>query len=115
MGFAVSIVVFAVGAVLRFATNIHSSTWNIPTIGDILMIVGAVGFVLSVLAWAYWDGFGSVNRRRFYSRTTSSAPPVYGHDGFARTTYADPDPTRPVSVGTPAGYPTVVEEEHSTY
>jgi hypothetical protein len=109
MGVAVGIIVAAVGAILRFATNFHSATWNIRTIGDILMIVGVVAFVLSVLAWAYWDGFGgggTVHRRHIVVQ--EPAPPVYGPDGYARTTY---DPmTRPtVPVGDRGGY--VVEEE----
>lgn len=91
MGMVVSIVVAAIGAILRYATNVHSSTWNVPMIGDILMIVGIVGFILSVIAWAYWDGFGwgSVHRRRTVIR--EQAPPIHGPDGRARTTY-DPAP-----------------------
>ncbi len=63
MGVATSIVLFAVGAILRFATTVHSatvhtSTFNIHTIGVILMVVGAVGFVVSLVFWSSWGGFG---------------------------------------------------------
>jgi hypothetical protein len=112
MGVGISIVVGAVGAILRFATNVHSSTWNIRTIGDILIIVAIVGLVLSIAAWAYWDGFGGgggggmMRRRR--TVVSEPAPPVYGPHGYARTTY-DPA-TRPMPpVADPGGY--VVEEE----
>lgn len=64
MGVATSIIVFAIGAILRFATNVHSSSFNIQTVGIILMIVGAVGFVISLVFWASWGGFGGYSRRR---------------------------------------------------
>jgi hypothetical protein len=51
-GLATSIVVFAVGAVLRFALTINSYQhgFNIHAIGVILMIVGGVGAILSLIA-----------------------------------------------------------------
>ena len=51
-GFATSIVVFAVGAILRFALTVstYQHGFNVHTIGVILMIVGAVGAVLSLIA-----------------------------------------------------------------
>ncbi len=51
-GLVTSIVVFAVGAVLRFALTVstYQHGFNIHTVGVILMIVGAVGAVLSLLA-----------------------------------------------------------------
>jgi hypothetical protein len=64
MGIATSIVVFAIGAILRFATTVHTTNWNIHTIGVILMIVGAVGFVVSLLFWSSWGGFSGSSRRR---------------------------------------------------
>lgn len=120
----VSIIVAALGAVLRFATNVHSTAFNIRTIGDILMIVGIFGFALAAVAWAYWDGwvFGGASQSRRTTVIGTTGEPVYGPNGYARTTYgagyptaaaptavstvavADPlDPTRPVA--------TVVEEE----
>ena len=65
MGVATSIVIFAIGAILDFATNVQSSSFNIQTIGVILMIVGAVGFLVSLAFWSSWGGFGGgVSRRR---------------------------------------------------
>jgi hypothetical protein len=51
-GLATSIVVFAAGAVLRFALamNAYQHGFNVHTVGVILMIVGAVGAVLSFIA-----------------------------------------------------------------
>lgn len=51
-GLATSIVVFAVGAILRFALTVNTLQhgFNIHTVGVILMIVAAVGAVLSLIA-----------------------------------------------------------------
>ncbi|HET6964241.1 MAG TPA: hypothetical protein VFH58_05670 [Acidimicrobiales bacterium] len=88
MGAVVSLIVFAIGAIFRFATNVHSSTWNIRTIGDILMIVGVVGLVMAVVSFMYWDGLGvgGMSRRR-RTIVRKEGEPVYGRDGYARTTY----------------------------
>jgi hypothetical protein len=64
MGVGTSIVVFAIGAILRFATTVSTSNFNIHTIGVILMIVGAVGFLVSLVFWSSWGGFGGYSRRR---------------------------------------------------
>lgn len=64
MGVSTSIIVFAIGAILRFATTVHATNFNIHTIGVILMIVGAIGFVLSLIFWASWGGFGGSHRSR---------------------------------------------------
>jgi hypothetical protein len=51
-GLAASIVAFAVGAVLDFAVTVSPDQhgFNIHTVGIILMIVGAVGAALSLIA-----------------------------------------------------------------
>jgi hypothetical protein len=64
MGVGSSIVVFAVGAILRFAVYVNSPHFSVHTIGVILMVVGAVGFVLSLAFWASWGGFGGYRRQR---------------------------------------------------
>lgn len=98
----VSIIVAAIGAILRFATNVHSATWNVKTIGDILLIVGIFGFVLAAMSWAYWDGwgFGGFARSRRTTIIGNTREPVYGPNGYARTTY---DPAaQPVASMAPA-------------
>jgi len=76
-GAVVSIIVFAVGAILDFAvtTSTVQHGFDIRTVGVILMIVGAVGFVVSLVSGAFlgtgWrrhrttvdDGRGNVMRR----------------------------------------------------
>jgi|HubBroStandDraft_1064217.scaffolds.fasta_scaffold216689_3 hypothetical protein len=74
MGIGSSIVVFAIGAIMRFAVTVTSSAFSIRTVGVILMIVGAVGFVLSLVFWSSWGGVGSYRRDRT----------VVGPDGLAR-------------------------------
>jgi hypothetical protein len=64
MGIVSSLVIFAVGAILRFAVTVNSTHFNVNTIGVILMIVGAVGFVVSLLFWSTWGGFGGYRRDR---------------------------------------------------
>jgi hypothetical protein len=74
-GLATSIVAFAVGAVLDFALTVSPNQhgFNVRTVGIILMIVGAVGAVLSLIAMlssgrgrhrtVIDDGRGNVVRR----------------------------------------------------
>ena len=49
-----SILLIAVGAILRYAVNAHSSVVNIQTVGLILMIAGIIGLILSLLYMAFW-------------------------------------------------------------
>lgn len=56
-GFGASLVVFAVGAVLDFAVaNPYQHGFDLKTVGVILMIVGAVGAVISLMTLAFWGG-----------------------------------------------------------
>jgi hypothetical protein len=64
MGVGTSIILIAVGAILDFAVKVHTTGFNLNTIGLILMIVGAVGLLLSLIFWGSWGGFGGGNYRR---------------------------------------------------
>ena len=44
----------AVGAILRFGVNVSTPGFSVHTIGDILMIVGAFGFVLGLVVGVPW-------------------------------------------------------------
>ena len=50
MGIGTSILLIAVGAILKFAVHTSVSGVSIQTIGVILMVVGVLGLVLS-LVW----------------------------------------------------------------
>jgi len=54
MGIGTSILLIAIGAILKFAVTVSTSGFNINTIGVILMIVGGVGLVLSLLWMTMW-------------------------------------------------------------
>jgi uncharacterized membrane protein len=66
MGLGSSLFLIAVGAILRFAISVTTRDINLHTVGVILMIVGAVGFVISVFWMAVW-----ADRRR-----EASLPPA---------------------------------------
>jgi hypothetical protein len=61
MGIGVSLILIAAGAILTFAVHATSGTFNLHTIGIILMVVGAVGAVTSMIFWSSWGGFGRDN------------------------------------------------------
>jgi len=46
---ATAIFLIAIGAILRYAINVHSDVINIQTVGLILMIAGGAGLALSLL------------------------------------------------------------------
>ncbi len=55
MTIAAAIFLIAVGAILRYATNIHVEGVSIDTVGLILMIAGVAGLVLSFFQEAIWS------------------------------------------------------------
>jgi hypothetical protein len=58
MGLGVSLILIAVGAILTWAVDVQANGLNINAIGVILMIVGLIGFVLSLAFWSSWWGPG---------------------------------------------------------
>ena len=71
MGIGTSLVIFAVGAIMRFAVSATATGFSIHTVGVILMIVGGIGLLLSAGFWNSWGGFGGSSRQR---RTTVNSP-----------------------------------------
>jgi len=59
MGISLSILLLAVGAVLTWAVSAEVSGLDITAVGVILMIVGALGLVVSLVFWSSWGGFGN--------------------------------------------------------
>ena len=57
MGIGTSIFLIATGAILNYAVEVRTEGVNLHTVGAILMIVGAVGVVLSFIFWSSWGGF----------------------------------------------------------
>lgn len=66
MGVGTSIVLIAVGAIIRFAVNVtwRASTVNWNLVGDILMVIGVIGLVFSLIWMA------TANRRSVTVRHT---------------------------------------------
>ncbi len=74
MGIGVSLILIAVGAILTWAVNATVSGLDINTVGIILMVVGAVGLVLSMMFWSSWGGIGGTTRRR--TTVVDDGPPA---------------------------------------
>ena len=68
MGLGVSIFLIAVGAILTWAVNASVSGLELQTIGVILMVVGALGLVLSMIFWSSWGGVPGERRRAHVRR-----------------------------------------------
>jgi hypothetical protein len=66
MGLGISIILIAAGAILVWAVDATVSGVDLTTIGWILLIVGAVGALLSLVFWSSWGGV----------RRADGAPPV---------------------------------------
>jgi hypothetical protein len=62
MGISTSLLLSAVGAILLWAVNVTASGINVHMIGAILLVVGIIGFVLSLFFWSTWGGFGRADR-----------------------------------------------------
>ena len=66
MGVGVSLILIAAGAILTWAVTATVSGVDINTIGVILLVVGAIGLVLSLMFWSTWGGGGGARRRTTY-------------------------------------------------
>lgn len=91
MTLPVSLVLIAVGAILVWGVTADSEDINVDAVGWILMIVGAVGFLISLLFWDRW-GWGAWRGRGPYAE---------GGGTYRRRRV----------VGTPVERSTVIEEE----
>jgi len=73
MGFVVSLLIIAVGAILTWGVNDTSSSVNLSVIGVVLMCVGLVGFILTLFFWESFWGPGYFRRTR-YSAGAGTGP-----------------------------------------
>ncbi|GAC1317008.1 MAG: hypothetical protein NVSMB25_03850 [Thermoleophilaceae bacterium] len=76
MTIGTSILLIAIGAILKYAVTTHVSGIDLQTVGVILMLVGILGLVLSILYTFVW----SDRRRdrvveREYDAPTRNIPP----------------------------------------
>ena len=77
MTIGTSILLIAVGAILKYAVTTHVSGINLQTVGVILMLVGILGLILSILYTFVWSDRGSPSRvaDREYDAPTRNLPP----------------------------------------
>jgi hypothetical protein len=75
MGIGVSLILIAAGAIMTWAVTATTSGFNIHTVGIILMVVGAVGIVLSMMFWSSWGGFGGAPAGRRRTTYVEDQPP----------------------------------------
>jgi hypothetical protein len=54
MSLGTSIFLIAIGAIMRFAVHASTSGFSINTAGTILMVVGAIGLVISLFWMTAW-------------------------------------------------------------
>ncbi len=71
-----SILLIAIGAILKYAVTTHISGFNLQTAGVILMLVGILGLILSLLYTFVWSerGRGRVAEGE-YDAPTRNIPP----------------------------------------
>jgi hypothetical protein len=70
MGISLSIFLIAIGAILAWAVNAEVSGIDIQVAGIILVIIGAIGFLASLVFWSSWGGFGAQERGSAAAHTT---------------------------------------------
>ena len=70
MTIGTSIVLIAVGAILKWAVTAQVNGINLQTAGTVLLVLGIIGLVLSVIYTFYWSR----------ARTTTTPVPVDQRD-----------------------------------
>jgi hypothetical protein len=93
MTIGVSLLLVAAGAILIWGVTGEVSGIDVDAIGVILIVIGILGFILSLV---FWDRWGA------------------GVPGTRRIRYVEGAPARPTAT-TPATRTTVVEEEVEEY
>ncbi|HZO96432.1 MAG TPA: hypothetical protein VFB42_03580 [Gaiellaceae bacterium] len=74
-----SLILIAVGAILTWAVGASVSGVDIDAVGVILMVVGAVGLLLSLMFWSTWGGWGVARGGGRRVTTYEEAPPPPGY------------------------------------
>jgi hypothetical protein len=82
MAIGPSILLIALGAVLRFAVSVSTRGFNIHAIGVILMIVGGIGLIISLLWMTMWRERAAArpryaDRRDYAGRDAPPPPEAY--------------------------------------
>lgn len=101
MGLPVSLILIAAGAILAWGVTDEPSGLDLDAIGVILIVIGIVGFILTLLLWQSWWGPGYFNRATYVEG--GPARPWYyrGSYGRRRTTYVEDEAPPPPPGGPP--------------
>ncbi|HEX4521330.1 MAG TPA: hypothetical protein VH063_17280 [Gaiellaceae bacterium] len=70
MGIGLSLMLSAAGAVLIWAVDWSSASFDVRAAGVILLVVGVIGFFLSLAFWASWGARGIPTRATRRSENT---------------------------------------------
>lgn len=103
MGLAVSLILIAAGAILAWGITDEPEGLNLDAIGVVLIVIGIVGFILSMLLWRSWWGPGYFGRSTY----VEGGPERSWYGGWGsrrRTTYVEddvPPPPAPPPGGPP--------------
>jgi len=103
MGLPVSLILIAAGAFLAWGITDEPSGLNLDAIGAILIVMGIIGFILTLLMWRSWWGPGYFNRAG-YVEGGPARPWYQGGYGRRRTTYVE-DEAPPSDVPPPPAPP----------
>jgi hypothetical protein len=74
LGLGASLFLIAAGAILIWGVNAEVAGLNVDAIGVILVVIGAIGLVLSMIFWSSWGGMGGGRRRATYVEEGPPAP-----------------------------------------
>ena len=75
MTIGTSILLIAVGAILKYAVTAHVSGIDLQTVGVILMLVGILGLILSLLYTFVWSDRARARSSDPYDDRTRNLPP----------------------------------------
>jgi hypothetical protein len=72
-----SLFLLAVGAILAFAVDYTVTGVDVVAIGVVLMVVGAVGLLLSLLFWTSFAPFGRTGGGHYHDPHDTGEPHVH--------------------------------------
>lgn len=76
MTIGTSIVLIALGAILKWAVTAHVNGFNIQTAGTVLFVVGLAGLVLSLIYTFWWARRDAYPHDRYEERVVRRGPPA---------------------------------------
>ncbi|HET9545679.1 MAG TPA: DUF6458 family protein [Gaiellaceae bacterium] len=75
MGLGVSLFLIAIGLILWLAVSAEVSGIDINMVGLILVIIGALGLLISMIFWSTWGGVGGWRRETVVRDDRYDRPP----------------------------------------